>query len=711
MKRLFFITAVILTAALFSIYCPPGRSTEAGEKLVLNDKGIDYVFHWCPPGKFLMGSPESEKGRFADEIPHNVELTRGFWLLETEVTQKMFQSVTGKNPSAFSSNGSEENQVKNLDTSEFPVESLLPDEISEFCKKMSAAFKGTVSLPTEAQWEYACRAGSAEPFAVKGNSDCWGWYWNNSKERTHKVRSKKANAWGLYDMHGNVAEWCSDGFTVDSYSRHEPKDPMIPSLAIYGNSKIVRGGSWEGSLSACRSAARDRDNGETRQEYIGFRVVFLPRFTQGIPENYRKQWKELEPQILNDIEKYRKANAVLKFTDQNGTPLSDVDVDIQQISHEFRFGCNILVLGQLGDQNSLYEEKFLKLFNLATSTLCMKIYHPSEKSYLFGENEQNVWRRPQPDRVLRFCKEHGIEMKGQPVIAGSWHPDWVAKDYDKAKKQYSDWIKALARRYDGKIQIIDLVNEALCHCKKEFSLYEPEYKYVGWAFQEAKKYFKKSTLEINEATHFTVSGSYYRFLKKLFDAGIPIDSIACQYHHFNRQSLQQHLEKARYWKLREEYNQLAEFGRPLYISEITIPATYGADENEGEAIQAEVLSNLYHLWFSIPKMAGIIHWNFCDGAAWGGDSGEGRVKGGLLDPNMREKPAYLMLDRLINQQWRTKLTNVKTDQNGLIKFRGFRGHYKIYVRTNPKDPSQRGSFEIVLTGSGGEFPHSLKIEK
>ncbi len=694
MKILFcFLTMLgIIVASSCSV-----QSAQPGEKLVLAENGIDYVFRWCPPGRFIMGSSENERGRFVDELSHETELTRGFWLLESEVTQKMFQSVMKKNPSAFSGSGGEKEKVKNIDTADFPVENLLLTEVDEFCKKLGAALKGTVRLPSEAEWEYACRAGAKGPFGVEDEFTNFAWFWDNAGKRTNQVKLKKPNAWGFYDMHGNVSEWCRDTFALDAYQKHSKKDPLETRPA-YGNPKIIRGGNWCSGPSVCRSASRDRDGGTVRQDNIGFRIVFIPRFSQGIPDQYRKQWKEYEPEVLQNIEKYRKADAVLNLLNRDGSPLSDCEVNIRQIGHEFKFGCNILVLDQLEDKNEIYERKFLRLFNLATSTLCMKIYHPREDLYLFGEKDQKVWRRPQPDRILRFCQEHRIEMKGQPVIAGSWHPDWVSKDYETAKKQYSKWIQKVAERYDGKIGIIDLVNESLCHQKKEFSLYQPDLNYVEWAFREAKKYFKNSILEINEATGFTVTGPYYRLLKKLFDAGTPIDSIACQYHHFNRESFQRHLDKTRYRKLADAYYRLSEFNRPIYISEITIPATCGADLQEGEAVQAEVLSNLYHLWFSIPQMNGIIYWNFCDGAAWGGETGEGRVRAGLLDENMREKPAYLMLDFLINTKWRTDLQKQKPVA-GYVRFRGYRGRYRIEVRKG----SRSQFFEMNLTGTGGRF--------
>ena len=170
----------------------------AGERKVITVDGVEYAFRWCPPGEFMMGSPTSEAGRKDNETQHRVRLTKGFWLLETEVTQEMWESVMGNNPSHF--------KGANL-----PVEQVNWTEAGEFCKKLSGfANMGTFSLPTEAQWEYACRAGTTGEFGGTGKLDEMGWYHDNSGNRIHAVKSKKPNAWGLYDMRGNVWELCSD---------------------------------------------------------------------------------------------------------------------------------------------------------------------------------------------------------------------------------------------------------------------------------------------------------------------------------------------------------------------------------------------------------------------------------------------------------------------------------------------------------------------
>jgi formylglycine-generating enzyme required for sulfatase activity len=213
--------------------------------------GIWIVMCWCPPGHFTMGSSEEE--RFGDDIHQRndenkvaVELTNGFWLAKTEITQLQWKAVVGNNPSHFKGDS-------------LPVESITWGEVQEFIKCVNTS--GTLpedwkmALPTEAQWEYACRAGEAGAY-YGGTIDEVAWYCDNSDEKTHPVATKKPNAWGLHDMHGNVAELCQDwhsvrikGFPDNNFFRlrlkggEDPKGPELGSLqVIRGGSHVVCGG-------------------------------------------------------------------------------------------------------------------------------------------------------------------------------------------------------------------------------------------------------------------------------------------------------------------------------------------------------------------------------------------------------------------------------------------------------------------------------------
>ena len=211
---------------------------------------------WVPAGSFTMGSPPSEADRDSDEAQHRVTLTRGFWLGKYEVTQGQWEAVMGSNPSHFKG-------------SNLPVEQVSWDDCQEFIRKLNARFAsegGGYRLPTESEWEYACRAGTTGPYA--GRLDDMGWYSGNAGGRTHPVGQKAPNGWGLYDMHGNVWEWCEDWY--GSYPSGNVEDPRG---AAGGACRVFRGGSWIINPWPCRSAIRYWHEPGLRYFHLGFRLA------------------------------------------------------------------------------------------------------------------------------------------------------------------------------------------------------------------------------------------------------------------------------------------------------------------------------------------------------------------------------------------------------------------------------------------------------
>ena len=204
-----------------------------------------------------MGSPSSEKGRDNDETQHRVTLTKGFYMGETEVTQGLWQEVMGANPSY--------NEVGD----NYPVEKVSWNNCQDFLRKLNAKAPAgwRFALPTEAQWEYACRAGTTGAYGGSGNLDEMGWYDGNSGNKTHPVAQKRANAWGLYDMHGNVWEWCADWF--GNYPSGAVTDPTGGALG----GRVLRGGSYWDLPRGCRSAYRLRHIPGGRDRLFGFRLL------------------------------------------------------------------------------------------------------------------------------------------------------------------------------------------------------------------------------------------------------------------------------------------------------------------------------------------------------------------------------------------------------------------------------------------------------
>jgi formylglycine-generating enzyme required for sulfatase activity len=233
-------------------------------KEFVNSIGIKFVY--IQPGTFMMGSPSNEPKRDSDERQHEVTFTKGFYMGTTEVTQGQWKEVMGNDPSYFKNRGPD-----------CPVEGVSWNDAQEFIKRLNKK-EGTSKyrLPTEAEWEYACRAGSTTAFA-NGSitvTDCghdpnlneMGWYCGNSDNKTHHVAKKKPNALGLYDMHGNVCEWCQDWF--GDYSSGHVTDPNGPSL---GSNRMFRGGSWYNDASYCRSAFRSNYSPGDMSDYAGSR--------------------------------------------------------------------------------------------------------------------------------------------------------------------------------------------------------------------------------------------------------------------------------------------------------------------------------------------------------------------------------------------------------------------------------------------------------
>jgi formylglycine-generating enzyme required for sulfatase activity len=237
------------------------------------------------PGTFRMGSPRGELGASDDEHPqHMVEITRPFYLGVYLVTQAEYVQVTGlKNPSKFSKEGIKKNDVEGVDTLRFPVETLNWYEAVAFCDALNrldatrpAGWK--YALPTEAEWEYACLAGTTTVYAFGDDPKMLGdyaWYADNSGAHTQPVGGKKPNPWGLYDMNGNVWQWCTDTYDKGYYSRSSQKDPQ--NLENSGSGQVCRGGSWnDGAPSSFRAADRSRFASGSRVSNLGFRVCFRP---------------------------------------------------------------------------------------------------------------------------------------------------------------------------------------------------------------------------------------------------------------------------------------------------------------------------------------------------------------------------------------------------------------------------------------------------
>jgi formylglycine-generating enzyme required for sulfatase activity len=253
---------LLAVLGLAPLLLPTGPSSSAPAPLapprnVVNSIGMKLVR--IPKGKFKMGAPRDDIGAQPSSRPqHEVEITRPFYLGVYEVTQAQYKKVMGTNPSAFAAGGRNQHLVARMNTDDFPVDNVSLSDAIRFCAKLSAlpAEKGArrkYRLPTEAEWEYACRAGTTTAFHCGATLSTKEANIAGPLRRTCKVGSYKPNAFGLYDMHGNVWEWCADWYADDYYAKSPKKDPYCKTPVRY---RMSRGGSWYTHDSLCRSAYR-----------------------------------------------------------------------------------------------------------------------------------------------------------------------------------------------------------------------------------------------------------------------------------------------------------------------------------------------------------------------------------------------------------------------------------------------------------------------
>jgi formylglycine-generating enzyme required for sulfatase activity len=262
------VTFVFFSLALANCAKKPA-DPEAAKDSFLDLNGSDTItlgaqtkmqMVFITPGSFTMGSPPDEKGRFTNEGQVEVTLSEPFWLSKTEVTQSQWDAVMGSNPSL-------------LKGSNLPVAYVSWEDAKAYITKLNE--KGLLpegwefALPTEAQWEFACRAGGKEPYSG-GSLDEVGWYNDNNETQPHEVGLKKPNAWGLYDMHGNAWEWCADWYDEALKGGNDPSGPSS------GGFRVCRGGSYILGEEHCRAARRDGFDAGLRNGFQGFRLALVP---------------------------------------------------------------------------------------------------------------------------------------------------------------------------------------------------------------------------------------------------------------------------------------------------------------------------------------------------------------------------------------------------------------------------------------------------
>lgn len=401
---------------------------------------------------------------------------------------------------------------------------------------------------------------------------------------------------------------------------------------------------------------------------IAFIALLFNNLTQASESSKKLDANEIISNADERIEKIRKEDVVIKVI-YDGKPAPEALVEVEQISHEFLFGSNIFMWGNMGNENleKAYRDQFAALFNYATLPFYWWSYEPEK-------------RKPQHTNALevaKWCHRHGITTKGHPLLWNHNDPKWLPDDLDEIRILQMERISDCVTRFKGIIDIWDVVNEA-----SDFERLKEKRLTKAWlkagrmpfcieAFKTARAGNPKAVLLIND---YKLDEKYEDVLKSLVDEkGNPLYSII---------GIQSHMHSG-VWKTEKIWDvceRFSKFGVPLHFTEVTILSgepgwnrekPWNSTE-EGEKYQAENVKRFYTVLFSHPAVEAITWWDFCDKGSWMG------APAGFIRADGTPKPAYNVLLKLIKGKWWTK-TQGKTDENGKFKFRGFRGKYRVKV--------------------------------
>ena len=440
--------------------------------------------------------------------------------------------------------------------------------------------------------------------------------------------------------------------------------------------------------------------------------------------SYFEKNKEFFDKTINpNIEKYRKGDMKISLINKDGNYING-RVNINQVKHEFKFGANLFMLDELetDSKNQLYKDYFKSIFNMATLPFYWSSIEGERGKPRYAKDSPKYYRRPPIDLCIEYCEESGVEPREHALAYEHLFPDWLKDaDIDTIKSEYERRCKEISERYASKIPTIEVTNEMLWPHDCGKTRFYNEREYVEWCFKTTEKYFPNNQLVINEYSepcwgdNCRATDRYFAYIEANLLKGARIDAIGMQYHMFFNRN--EELEKSSYMynpiSLYDHMNLYSDLINALQVTEITIPA-YSNDELD-EEIQARLIEYLYTLWFSHPAMEQIIYWNLIDGYAYVESPtpekirhsqgnmtiGENVYYGGLLRFDMSPKPAYIMLDNLINKKWHTSIS--ADIENGQVEFRGFYGTYELEIEVDNKiykrsfDLSKNKANEITIT--------------
>ena len=397
--------------------------------------------------------------------------------------------------------------------------------------------------------------------------------------------------------------------------------------------------------------------------------------TRLMGEKYWANWTDADnARIDADIERYRKADCTA-----TGFHAGE-QVKVEQLTHAYLFGANFFLFGHQTNEHDrvAYEGLWKGLFNAGTVALYWKDLEPERGRPRYAADSPFIWRRPPVDPVVAFCEENGIDMNGHAIVYGMHFamPTWVPVNRAERERDILKHVFDVVTRYRGRIRRWDVVNEATDQPNRGIMPDDYTFKTFKWA--ESALGGEAAAFGINDMdTGWGPKGPtrrYVQLTRDLIARGAKVDHIGVESHIYRIDVFPtiiagehgSYVAKA----LRETLDSVAEAGVPIYLSELTIPAP--DDTETGFLQQAELVRNFYRAVFSHPSTRGITWWNVVDKTAFG----EEPKFSGLLDERYARKPACHVLDALINREWKTRLT-VAADANGTVRFRGFRGKYRL----------------------------------
>ncbi len=426
---------------------------------------------------------------------------------------------------------------------------------------------------------------------------------------------------------------------------------------------------------------------------------------RAVLEKFESNKEFFEKTVYPNIEKYRKGDMTISVVDENGNFVPDAKIEVRQTKHAFKFGANLFMLDELEteEKNQLYKDYFKDVFNMATLPFYWNATEEIKGQQRYAKDSYKFYRRPPIDLCMEYCEKYDIEPREHSLAFDQTYPLWLkGAPVETVKVELERRFKEISERYASKIRTIEVTNEM--YWGEGVTEFYTHPSFLEWAYKTADKYFPNNELAINEGTseawlyECKCVAPYYAYTEATMLKGARIDAMGMQFHMFY--SREEELERSKklynpihLYNQMNLYTNLVDY---LQVTEITIPA-YSNDPID-EEIQAKIIEYLYTVWFSHPNMEQIIYWNLIDGYAYIHNPdkipekiresqgnmtiGENVYYGGLLRFDMTPKPAYRILDELINKRWRTNLDITTT--NGKAELRGFYGEYEIKVTVNGK---------------------------